>query len=78
MNLPHFHLTAQVFLQLLYFYFELHLLATILLFFTSLWLDLTVTVPVHFPQAQTNVFNYNISFQTRSDSYRECLEESLP
>lgn len=56
----------------------LHLLATTPLFFTCLWLDLTVTVSVHFPYAQTNIFNCNISFQTQSDSYRECLEESMP
>lgn len=49
LNLLHFPLTAQVSLQPLYFYFVLHLLATIPLFFTCLWLDLTVTVSVHFP-----------------------------
>lgn len=49
LNLLHFPLAAQVSLQPLYFYFVLHLLATIPLFFTCLWLDLTVTVSVHFP-----------------------------
>lgn len=49
LNLLHFPLTTQVFLQPLYFYFELLLLAKISLFFTCLWLYLTVTESVHFP-----------------------------